>query len=414
MYAAFGDVAVIRRYFQLVTQGGLGDGMLREFYPGSDFVNEKTKIVGTIPQHALVWAARVWEYYWLYGDAGFLDVMYPTVAALAGWCDRHVGSDGLLERIPNWNWLDWSPVDLRGASLGTNAFYLHMLDDLGAMAEVLGRPEEAARFRLKATKVRTLLRERFWHDEAGVFCDSFWKGRLTGIASELGNGLALLFDIADAAQAPRIVARLRAPDNGLAPVTPLFHHYVLQGLSRAGCPVGALELMRKRFGPMMEISQTLWEGWTRYTMMLQVTDASLGVPESVPDTRVDAVFTEYRPCAVSLAHCGGVGAAFVLLTDILGIKPVEAGSGRCRISPCIGLLDHARGELPTRHGNIKVVWEKKGKTARVAVSLPPGVGGELELPEGAWRSVVSGDTRRPFERGMKIALAAGETVAELS
>ena len=127
--AAWGDTPVIRRYFQLAVQGALGDGMLRMFFPGGDFP-EKTKVVNTIPQHALVWACRVGEFYRHTGDREFLAAMLPTLEGLADWCDRHANVDGLVDRLPYGCWLDWTPTDIRGANLGTNAFRLRLLDDL--------------------------------------------------------------------------------------------------------------------------------------------------------------------------------------------------------------------------------------------------------------------------------------------
>ncbi len=382
VFAAWGDVPVVRRYFQLVQQGPLGDGMLRMFFPGSDFVDAKTKIPMTIPQHALVWAARIMEHYRFFGDRSFLAGLYPTMCDLDGWCLRHLNADGLLDRLPYFCWLDWTPTDVRGASFGTNAFYLHMLDDMAQIAGILNRPEEKERWERKAARLRATLRNRYWNEQRGVFVDSIYRGGQTGIASELGNALSLLFDISESAGTPRVIEALEADDRRLAPATPLFFHYVPQGLFHAGRAGAALGLIATRFARMMETSRTIWEGWSRHAMLPHITETSFEVPSVVPDGRIDAVIKAHRPCAISLAHCGGLGSGLLLLTKVLGIEPRGAGFDGCIISPRIELLEKASGRFPSSRGNIAAGWERTAKGVRVFADLPAGVQGELRLPTG--------------------------------
>ncbi len=330
VFAAWGDVPIVQRYFQLVQQGPFGDGMLRMFFPGSDFIDPRTKIAMAIPQHALVWASRVMEYYRLFGGADFLRRLYPTLRDLDGWCRRHVNVEGLLDRLPFFNWLDWTPVDMRGANLGTNAFWLHMLDDLAEMAGILGVPSEGAAWAGKAAALRETLRERYWNAERGLFVDSIYRGRQTGVASEIGNAAALLFGVLPAGdpRTARVAAHLGANDRSIAPATPLFFHYVAQALfeaGTAGSALAALRLITARFGRMVAESGTIWEGWSRHAMLPHITETS-GVPDMVPGGNIPGAVPYHRPCAISLAHCGGLGAGFLLLTEVLGIKPPAPAS----------------------------------------------------------------------------------------
>ncbi len=296
-FAAWGDVAVIRRYFDLVRQGSLGDGMLRMHYPGSDAADPRTHIVAMIPQHALVWAMRVAEHYRLFGDPTLLRSLLPTLRDLDGWCDRHRNGDGLLDRLPYFCWLDWTPTDIRGINFGTNAFALRLLDDLVFIEDALGNTAQSACWKRKAVALREALRERFWDERRGLYLDSLYRRELTGVASELGNGLALLFGIATPERTERIAAALLARDSGLAPCTPLFFHYVPQGLFSAGQHQRGLALMTRRFAPMMRASQTLWEGWNRHAMLPQITEATPDVPAVLPEGRWDRVIPRFRPCA---------------------------------------------------------------------------------------------------------------------
>jgi hypothetical protein len=215
------------------------------------------------------------------------------------------------------------------------------------------------------------------------------------VASELGNALCVLFDVADAAQARLAADLLAAGSPGLAPATPLFFHYVLQALAASGRHAAALELMRKRFASMMEASQTVWEGWARHAMLSQITHESRDVPDLVPDGRFEAYRGSYRPCAISLAHCGGVGVAWVLLTDFLGVRPKAPGFEGCILEPRVGLFERASGVYPSPRGDISLSWERVKKGTEVSVNLPEGLSAELrvggfsrELPPGAHRVTV--------------------------
>ncbi|MAE61143.1 MAG: hypothetical protein CMJ49_07285 [Planctomycetaceae bacterium] len=389
--ATWGDVSVIRRYFTLATQGGLGDGLPRMFFPGSDSRDPATGIIKVIPHHAVVWAARVWEYYRYTGDADFLDEMYPTLIGLAGWCDRHANNDGLLDRLPGWCWLDWTPSDIRGANFGTNAFMLGMLDDMAKIAHVLGRAAESVTWAKRAERVRTSLHDLYWDEARGVFQDSLIRGRPTGVASELGNALGLLLGIADAEQRPRVAGCLESGAEWLARATPLFFHYVAQALFDDGRGETATRMVRDRFEPMLSISDTLWEDWFRHAQVSHIDETMADVPDVVPEGRFETVVPSHRGHARALAHCGAVGLGFMLLTEVLGIQPKEAGFDGCVIKPRLGVLDHAAGTLPTRRGDISVSWRQSGKHKTLAVSLPDELEGELHLPAGDIVSLSPGD-----------------------
>lgn len=396
--AVWGDTAVVRRYFQLITQGAMGDGMLRMFYPGSDWMDWKTRFANCIPQHALVWASRVREYYTFSGCTEFLRELYPTLTALAGWCDRHVNTDGLLDRLPSQNWLDWTPSDIRGASFGTNAFMLHMLDDLAEIAETLGKPDDAACWRDKAGRVRQALQRLYWDDARGVFYDSLFRGKPTEISSELGNALSLLFDIAHPRQAERVIAQLLGGDDHLAPVTPLFFQYVVQALFKADRAVDAIRLMGDRFAPMLARSRTLWENWHPHVQETHISLTTAGAPDVFPDGRFETVVHSHQPCSIGLAHCGSVGFSLLLLTEILGIRPRRPGFDGCVLTPRVDLLDHAGGTLPSPRGDITVGWVKSPTETTLRIELPVDLIADLHLPTGKVVSLAGGKHAFAIER----------------
>jgi hypothetical protein len=380
IYAGFGEVALTARYFRMTCWGGLGDGMLRMYYPGSDHLPEGSETPSLIPHHALVWATRFRENWELFGRRDILENAFPVLEGLAQWFRRNRDADGLLSHLPYWNWLDWTPADLRGQNLATNAFYAKLLDDLASISEVLGQSAKAPPYRAEAEQIRRLVRARFWSPARGLFLDSFFRGRLTGVASELGNALAVLYGVADARQAARVMAHLAHPPGWIAPVTPLFAFYVMQAYSHVGDRKGLIAFIRRRYGPMVAISDTIWEGWDRYAGRGNLEPSHTDAPDVFPDGVVTSPWADYRPGAVALAHCGGTPAAFVLSTHILGIRPLGPGFERCRIGPAIDLLQQADGVFPSVKGDIGVSWRRRGQRVHLRLGLPKGLKGELVLP----------------------------------
>ncbi len=364
IYAGFGDIAMTPRYFKMTCWGGIGDGMLRSFYPGTDWPHEGMDMPkGLIPHHTLVWAMRFWEHWELFGQREILENAFPVLEGLAQWWGRNRDADGLLFHLPYWNWLDWSKADMRGESFATNAFYIKLLEDLANIAEVLGYPQKAPAYRQEANQIRQMLRTRFWDEKRGLFQDAYWERKLTGVVSELGNALAVLFDIADAKQARLIMAHLANPPEEMALSTPLFTYYIMQAFAKVGHLQDMLDYIRRRYGHMVANGETIWEAW------------------------------HYR---WPLAHCAGTTPAFVLSTDILGIRPLGAGFQRCRISPAVDLLEEASGIFPSVRGNIGVAWKRDDEALRLQISLPADLEGEVVLPGTVVRGkVLSVDGRRP-------------------
>lgn len=227
------------------------------------------------------------------------------------WYGPHRDEMGLLRDLPYWNSMDWTPNDIRGASFTTNAFYLNGLEDAAWLANEVGQSKDAQRWRQMAHEVRLALRHLFWNEQKGIYEDSHERGSLTGVgvASEMTNGCALLYDVAAPEQIPRIGQSFSGDNPDLVEVSPLYFGYVLDGLFKAGLTQKALDLMRSRFAPQLQASDhpTIWEGWGPFTGS-QVIDSE----ESY--LKRDRL---RQPAGVrSLVHSGGVLAGYVISTRV--------------------------------------------------------------------------------------------------
>jgi hypothetical protein len=346
--AGYGDTAVARRHYRMISRVDLGNGVLPIFFPPDGHIPR------VILQGNLIWIAEVESYYREIGDREFLAEHYSACKRQIDWFDRILDQDGMITDMPMWNWFDWSPMDKRGTCFANNAVYLKALESCAAMADVMDDPQSASRWRGKADRVRTNLRTRFWNDERGLFEDAFVKGKFTGSFSEMANGLALWCDIATPAQIPRIVSQYHVQTpKGIARPTPIHFRFILWGLIRAGHLDKAVRLMRERYREMIEASDapTIWELWT----------------QSPGATR-------------SLVHGGNI-PALILSREVLGIKSEGPGFKQCRIEvPDLPSIDWAKCVFPSVRGDIGVEWRREDTGWGVQVDLPHGLKTTIIVP----------------------------------
>lgn len=87
-----------------------------------------------------------------------------------------------------------------------------------------------------------------------------------------------------------------------------------------------------------------------------------------------------------------------LSSGVLGVTALAPGYRRVCIAPVLGGgLAHARGAVDTPYGLIKVSWTARNdELHELEVTLPHGVDGDIQLPDGGYKVVTSGLTRLTF------------------
>lgn len=366
VYVGYGDLPLIDHHLRLYPLSERGTGRLQTLYPPENPWNH------SIPQFYSQWSARLREHLLFTGRRELLEELYPSVRRQIDWYEAHRDGMGVLRELPGWNWLDWTPVDVRGANFATNAIYAKGLEDAAWLAEQMDQLSDADRWKKIAAEVRSSLRRNFWNEQKGWYEDSHYEGRLTGVASEMGNGCALLYDIATEDQVERIGAHFSTEKQDLVAVSPLYFGYVADGLIRSGFTEEALRLARSRFADMINSSDhpTIWEGWTPYALLAPIdSDESYQHP--------DRQLFPYGD--VSLVHTGGVLVAYVISTQILGVMPTAPGFRKCIIHPHGGNLEWARGTFPSPQGDIQLEWRNEAGEFVLRTDIPQEVSAEVVL-----------------------------------
>ncbi len=372
--AAYGGLPLADRFLRMWPLSDRGDGMMKIAYP-PDIATRH--IHG---QFLLQWSTRVREHYEFTGRRWVLEDLYPSVPRQIDWFEPYRDADGLLRELPGWNMVDWTPIDFRGATFITNAFYVEGLEDAAWLADQMDAEADAQRWRAIALEVRNALQRVYWNEDVGLFEDAHFRGGLTGVVSELANAMALRNGVATEAQAERIAQRLADDDPRLAQSTPLTFGYVADGLLRRGFTRAALAMIRRRFRHMLAATDnpTIWELWWPFTGGYPIYDDA-GHALREREHRL-------RPANVrSLAHTGGVLIGYILATRVLGIRPTGPGFSSCTVHPRLGDLEFARGTMPTPSGDLHATCRKADDGVRLTLDVPDGIAVDavLERARGA-------------------------------
>ncbi len=169
------------------------------------------------------WAIAAWELYKATGDQAWLRQAYDIIRQSVE-DDFHVIRDaGTGMYRGESSFLDWreqtypkwmSNTDIYvSQNLGTNAVHCQAHAILAEMADLLG--ESSDRYKERANQIKAGMNQHLWMEEKGYY-GNYLYGRLgLNLSSRfeaLGEALSILFDVADAQQAQRII--------GESPLTP--------------------------------------------------------------------------------------------------------------------------------------------------------------------------------------------------
>jgi hypothetical protein len=206
----------------------------------------------------------------------------------------------------------------------------------------------------------------FWDDTQKLWRDG-WdaeKNQPVEQISQHMSALAILLGVkrdARARLAREVLLKATKQRKGkILAASPFFYAYVLEALIEAGCHKEAIDIIREKWGAMIDAgATTFWEMWE--------------------------VTVESR------CHAWSASPVYHLMQQILGVMPTEPGWKSARIAPFAGNLEFAKGTVPSPHGKIHVEWEKAGEDQLACrIDIPPGIKAEFVSPLGDSRMLKTG------------------------
>ena len=310
-----------------------------------------------------------WTTYRVYGDTRLLEENYPVFERYVAFL-QSTARDGIrcydgcdyFQGFGDWLALNGSGKTDGGTHrdlLGT-AFFAHSADLLSRIAHVLGKTEDAARYKALFQTVKNAFINRFVTRE-GLLCPPYQTPYL----------LALEFNLLPEElreNAARELVREIGRRDGKLSTGFVGSPYINHVLTREGHLNQAYALLHQKGWPswlyaVTRGATTIWERWDGWTEENGFQDVGMNS------------FNHYA--------YGAVGAWLYQVVAGIELDDEIAGYKRFKLAPKPGgELTWAKAHLDTLHGRIESGWEIAGEKLKYRFVVPPNTRAEVELPDG--------------------------------
>lgn len=305
----------------------LPEGMVPMCYPADHYSGR------FIPNWAMWLVFEAEEYLMRSGDRAMIDRLRPRILGIVDFLKRYRNSDGLLENLPSWAFVEWSEANsfVQDVNYPSNMAWAEVLS-------AVGRLYSLPLFLDEAKEVREMVRRQSWTGQ--WFCDNAVRQtdgtlKLSGECTETCQYYAFYFGTATKERYPELWQKL-LNDFGpgrkqtgkhpkIWPSNAFIGNYLrLEILSRAGEFKKVLSEIKGYFSYMADRTGTLWEHDSTWA---------------------------------SCNHGFASHVAYVLYRDILGVKKINRRERMVDVRPPQNIgLDWCEGLFPSRDGDLKVRW----------------------------------------------------------
>ena len=326
--------------------------------------------------YSLIVPSWIYDYYMFTGEKDILLSSVKTIDILLERFDSYVDkTNGLIEKAPNYMFVDWillqndkfidgndsffSHKNFDGYSLhhppkyiGQSIlcmFYYKALSVASDICHIIGKEDKYTEYKEKSEKLKENINKYFFDNEKKLYIGGLgtkdevepnqWlpKNENKKIYLKQSNVIAVLFGITKEEYRKGILEYVL--DNlKKEEMQPYFYGFLLEALLK--------ENMFEKYG---------FDLIKRYKSMLDKCDKGL------------AEAWESYPCDYSHAWAGS--PAYILKKAISGFEIVTPGCKKIKIKPCFYGLDYVYLEIPTKHGLIKI----SNNNGKQKIKIPKGI-----------------------------------------
>ena len=317
-----------------------------------DFIREETPLPGwmnTMAAYSRGYVIIVYDWFLYTGHLDWVKAQADYLKGLSDQLSEHIDSEG-KDTVTQGRFLDWPSNDNPVVTdAGVQAIHYLAADSLEKLFEALGEKEYAERC---AEDKKRLVRYETDYQEA-----------------KQAAALLVLAGLKDADKVNEELLR----KNGAAGMSTFMGYYILAARAAAGDYTGCLESIREYWGGMLKLGATTF--WEDFDVEWMKNAAPIDrLPE---EGEVDVHKTYGRYCYQGYRHsfCHGwaSGATAWMSEYVLGVKILEPGCKKVKITPHLGDLDWVEGTYPTPLGEIHIRAEKTAEGTRVCINAPEGV-----------------------------------------
>jgi hypothetical protein len=309
------------------------------------------------------------DYYRYTGDTAYILGVLPNLRRELAYNDTFRTADNLVAS----NDRDFWQATQTGSVTKYSIDYYILLREMAWLERTAGSADAAAGYDATADAVKAAVNAHLWSPGLGAYGQSTDH---PDVLVEDANALALQYDIVPAdrrASVLRALTKLWTPYGAiLGPglqdptghtIEPFGNGMETAGRFAVGDVDGALALMRRTWGPMVDPGNPLYTGG-----LWEFKNNDGGVNRAT----------------ASLAHGWAAAPTVQLTQQVLGIQPVGPGYATWTVQPRPGRLAWAHGVVPTGYGDISARWSATagGHRFDLHVTAPGNTSGTIAVPAG--------------------------------
>ena len=351
-YAMSGDSRLGRQAIMNIDASRTIEGITESRFPSG--------LPQFIPPFSLLWVGMVHDYWMYVDDEPLVRETLPHTRTVLDWFAARLRPDGLLGKMPWWEFGDWTsgyeggvpPQDADGGSTFLTLQFVSALHDATELETKYGSAERAAHYRQMIQSASDAVNRLNLDASSHLYADTPEKKTFSTEA----NVLAVLTDVAPQAEQKTILRKVitsqektaASLDGQTIPPMSQMSFYFRFYLARALEHTGGGDLYLDQLGPWYNMLRMGLSTWA----------------ETTEPTRSDC-------------HAWSASPNYDLLTLVAGIRPDAPGFRHVRIAPHLGNLQHLDAAMPHGAEEIRVHYERSGEKWTATVNLPAGLDGDL-------------------------------------
>jgi len=335
-----------------------------------------------------------WTMFRAYGDTSFLVRQYPSMRAWVEYGRAQAGETYIWSKGFHFgDWLAFATTDpdYPGATtekdLIATAYLAHSADIVSRAAEVLGKREDAARYRALFENVRAAFQHEFLTQ----------SGRITS-STQTAYVMALDFDLVPDSLRAKAAGHLADDVTRMGHLTTGF--LGTPALTRMLSDNGYL---KEAYGLLLREEYPSW--------LYEVKQGATTVWERWDGLRPDSSFQDAGMNSLNHYAYGAVGDWLYRTVAGLNDDPAEPGYRHVIVRPRPGPgFNFAKATLMTPYGVASSGWRIENGRLTVTVRVPPNAHATVVLPGARLESVREGTTAVQTAAGVRSARQQGDDV----
>ena len=311
-----------------------------------------------IPNWAMWFVMELGEYLERSGNRALVDALQPRVTALLDYFKPFENSDGLLEKLESWVFVEWSAANnfVQDVNYPSNMLYAGMLDTAARLYGLDNLRDKAAA--LRETIRRQSRKGGLFYSDNALRKDGALT--VTDNTSEVCQYFACYFGVA-------------TPERDAELWRALLDEFGPDRVKQGGHP--SVPPANSFIGNMLRMELLSRAGRSR-----QILDESVGYLKYMAD-RTGTLWENVQDNA-SLNHGFASHAAVTFYRDILGLRRVDAVNKTVDILIPDVPLERCAGAVPAGSDIVQLAWVRNGKKIHRTVNAPAGWTVNLALAEG--------------------------------